>query len=102
MPEQHDLNNFEHDVIRKPRHTFRHHALVFERGSRMPPVIVAVLSAVGVMIAAKWLMREAQRINTELHPPRDDFQADGMRREPIPTLRRDASGVYRPTSDRRS
>jgi hypothetical protein len=77
------------------------HDRVFERGSRMPPVIVAVLSAVGVMIAAKWLMREAQRINADLHPPRDDFHADGMRREPIPTLRRDASGVYRPTSDRR-
>jgi hypothetical protein len=67
----------------------------------MPPVIVAVLSAVGVMIAAKWLMKEARRINAELHPPADDLRAEGMEPEPIATLRRDASGVYRPTSDRR-
>ena len=68
----------------------------------MPPVIVAVLCAVGAVIAAKWLMREARRINAELHPPADDLAADGLRREPVATLRRDASGVYRPSSGGRS
>lgn len=67
----------------------------------MPPVLVAILGAVGAMLAAKWLMKEARRINAELHPPADDLRAGNMQREPIPTLRRDASGVYRPSSDRR-
>ncbi len=68
----------------------------------MPPIVIAVLSAVGAVIAAKWLMKEARRINAELHPDAQDMRADGFEREPIPTLRRDAAGVYRPSAERRS
>jgi hypothetical protein len=61
----------------------------------MPPVIMWVLGAVGATIVAKWLVREAQRINAEL----DAVKAQSVN-EPAterPSLERDPStGVYRP------
>jgi hypothetical protein len=57
----------------------------------MPPVVLWVIGAVGAFAAAKWIAREAKRINAELHPQGQP--------EPEPVkvkLRRDASGVYRP------
>ena len=34
----------------------------------MPPVVLWVIGAVGAFAAAKWIAREAKRINAELHP----------------------------------
>lgn len=60
----------------------------------MPPVIIWVLAAVGATVLVKFLVREARRINAELHPQtplRDDA-------EMVHTLKRDpVSGVYRPS-----
>jgi hypothetical protein len=60
----------------------------------MPPIVVLVLGAVGAIAAAKWIAREARRINAELHPEPEVLDIA----EPDPsTLRRDpATGVYHP------
>ena len=58
----------------------------------MPPLIVWALGAVGFMALARLIVREARRINAELHPAAP-APADG---EPV-TLERDPkTGVYRP------
>jgi hypothetical protein len=58
----------------------------------MPPLIVWALGAVGVMALARLIVREARRINAELHPA-TPAPADG---EAV-TLERDPkTGVYRP------
>jgi hypothetical protein len=61
----------------------------------MPPVILWVLGAVGAVAGGRWLMREARRINTELHPERSPAPAD--ERAGARKLERDpATGIYRP------
>jgi hypothetical protein len=57
----------------------------------MPPLILWALGAVGAAVAGRWLYREAQRINAELHPeqPVDELPAHKLERDP-------ATGVYRP------
>ena len=58
----------------------------------MPPLIVWALGVVGAMALARLIVREARRINAELHPAAP-APADG---EPV-TLERDPkTGVYRP------
>jgi hypothetical protein len=58
----------------------------------MPPLIVWALGVVGVMALARVIVREARRINAELHPAAP-AHADG---ESV-TLERDPkTGVYRP------
>ena len=58
----------------------------------MPPLIVWALGVVGAVALARLIVREARRINAELHPA---APAPGDR-EPV-TLERDpATGVYRP------
>ncbi len=60
----------------------------------MPPVIVWALGALGALLAGRWLVKEAKRINDELHP--SDAQR-GAERENIPKLEPDPeTGVYRP------
>ena len=59
----------------------------------MPPLILWALGAIGAAIAGRWLYREAQRVNAELHPdvPQGDERATAH------TLERDPrTGVYRP------
>ena len=57
----------------------------------MPPLILWALGAVGGAIAGRWLYREAQRINAELHP---EQRVDET---PVRTLERDPrTGIYRP------
>ena len=60
----------------------------------MPPLIVWALGVVGAVALARLIVREARRINAELHPATPTpAPADG---EPV-TLERDPnSGVYRP------
>ena len=59
----------------------------------MPPIIIAGLAAVGGTILAKWLMREARRVNAELEARRSSDDT----REAAPRLRRDPqTGAYRP------
>ena len=59
----------------------------------MPPVILWALGAVGAAVAGRWLYREAQRINAELHPdepaPADDPPRRKLERDPH-------TGIYRP------
>ena len=59
----------------------------------MPPLILWALGAAGAALVARWLYRESQRVNAELHPeqrPLDEPQA-------VPKLERDPeTGVYRP------
>lgn len=63
----------------------------------MPPVIILVIGAVGVVAAAKWIARESARINAELHPHSRDTVTDEQAREGVARLRRDKqTGVYRP------
>jgi hypothetical protein len=58
----------------------------------MPPLIVWALGVVGAVVLARLIVREARRINAELHPA-TPAPADG---EPM-TLEFDpATGVYRP------
>jgi hypothetical protein len=61
----------------------------------MPPVVFWILGAVGAFAAAKWIAREARRINAELHPT--EPLSGARERERVVRLRRDpSSGVYRP------
>ena len=58
----------------------------------MPPLIVWALGVVGAVALARLIVREARRINAELHPA-TPAPADG---EPV-TLELDpATGIYRP------
>ena len=57
----------------------------------MPPLIVLALGAVGVVLLARVLIREARRVNAELHP-----RADSGQDRAIPLERDPATGVYRP------
>jgi hypothetical protein len=58
----------------------------------MPPLILWALGVVGAAVAGRWLYREAQRINAELHPnerPVDELPGRPLERDP-------KTGVYRP------
>ena len=60
----------------------------------MPPVILWMLGALGAAAAGRWLMREARRVNAELHP---EHAAPVDERASLRKLERDpATGVYRP------
>jgi hypothetical protein len=58
----------------------------------MPPLIVWALGVVGAMALARLIVREARRINAELHPA-TPASADG---EPVSLERDPKTGVYRP------
>ena len=59
----------------------------------MPPLIVWALGVVGAVALARLIVREARRINAELHPA---APASGDQDAAV-TLERDpATGVYRP------
>lgn len=59
----------------------------------MPPLILWVLGVAGAAVAGRWLYRESQRVNAELHPE----QTPADERNPVPKLERDPStGIYRP------
>lgn len=61
----------------------------------MPPVILWALGALGATVAGRWLIKEARRINAELHSA--DTRASKSDREGMPTLVRDPqTGIYRP------
>jgi hypothetical protein len=58
----------------------------------MPPAIIWALGAFGALVAARWLAREAQRINALLHPE-DAAPAEAE----VRTLEQDpVTGIYRP------
>jgi hypothetical protein len=58
----------------------------------MPPAIIWALGVFGAMVAARWLAREAQRINSRLHP--EDAVATEAE---VRTLEQDpVTGIYRP------
>ena len=60
----------------------------------MPPVMLLLLGAVGAVAAGRWLYREAQRINADLHPAEPapiDERASARK-----LVRDPQTGVYRP------
>jgi hypothetical protein len=59
----------------------------------MPPVILWALCAVGAAFAGRFLLKEARRVNAELHPdvPEHDERATAR-----PLERDPRTGVYRP------
>jgi hypothetical protein len=60
----------------------------------IPPLLVLTLGVVGSFAVARWLAREARRINATLHPRET---APERAETPPGKLRRDPkSGVYRP------
>ena len=60
----------------------------------MPPVLLWALGAVGAAIVAKWLVKEARRVNAELDAVKARPANEAAER---PSLERDpATGVYRP------
>jgi hypothetical protein len=60
-----------------------------------PPVLSAMLAAIGAMALSKVLAREWQRVNAELDA--GARAAAAIRTRDLPTLRRDpVTGVYRP------
>jgi hypothetical protein len=59
----------------------------------MPPVILWAVGALGVLAAARILMKAARRANAEL----DDIRLRRAVERPVETLERDpATGEYRP------
>jgi hypothetical protein len=61
----------------------------------MPPLILWALGAIGAAVAGRWVYREAQRVNTVLHPEEEPQPVD--ERGAMPKLERDPNtGVYRP------
>ena len=59
----------------------------------MPPVILWALGALGAVALAKWVKREARRVNSEL----DAVRTPGKNGTERPVLKRDPrTGVYRP------
>ena len=59
----------------------------------MPPLILLALGAAGAALAARWLYRESQRINAELHPEPRGREREGAAH---PLERDPKTGVYRP------
>ncbi len=61
----------------------------------MPPVIVWGLGALGATVIGRWLVKEARRINAELHSA--EATASKTERDGMPRLERDPkTGIYRP------
>ena len=67
----------------------------------MPPILLSpfvkwTLGAVGAAAFVHWVVREARRINAELDGARPAPVTEHIRREDLPTLRRDPrTGEYR-------
>jgi len=61
----------------------------------MPPLILVFASALGGTVLARWVMREARRVNNELDRVRSAMAQP--RSEPVHRLRRDPeTGAYWP------
>ncbi len=58
----------------------------------MPPLIIWALGAIGATVAARWLIKEARRINAELHPAEPVPERDGAAK----LIRDPKTGIYRP------
>jgi hypothetical protein len=62
----------------------------------MPPLIVWALGAVGATVIARWLIREAHRVNAELDAKRAASVSEAGQERP--TLKADPeTGIYRPS-----
>lgn len=60
----------------------------------MPQFLLLALGAAGAFLAAKWLAREARRVNSELERVKATMAEPPAHR---PSLKRDPeSGIYRP------
>ena len=61
----------------------------------MPPLILWALGALGAAFAGRWVYKESQRVNAELHPAAEPQETDTD--EAVHKLERDPqTGVYRP------
>jgi hypothetical protein len=66
----------------------------------MPPVILWLLRAVGAVVAAKLIAKEARRINDELEAARAQWPAGEGPFKPQSLERDPETGVYRPKRPR--
>ncbi len=56
----------------------------------MPPVILWAVGAIGAALAGRWFVKEARRVNAELHPQEPaEIEMGNLERDP-------KTGVYRP------
>ena len=55
----------------------------------IPPLIKIALGSLGAAAIVHWVVREARRINEELDRTKAATVAEPIRREALPTLRRD-------------
>jgi hypothetical protein len=63
----------------------------------MPPLIIWALGAIGAAVVARWFIKEARRVNAELHGDTAATVAETAEPEALPKLKRDpTTGVYRP------
>jgi hypothetical protein len=57
----------------------------------IPPLVKIALGTAGAAAIVHWAVKEARRINAELDRARAVKAVDPIRREALPTLRRDPS-----------
>jgi hypothetical protein len=63
----------------------------------MPPLIVFALGVMGATVVARWCVREARRVNTELDRMRAKATVEPFDRNALPKLKPDPrTGEYRP------
>lgn len=62
----------------------------------VPPLVKWTLSALGAATVVHWMIREARRMNAELQEAHLARVKEPVRRQELPTLRRDPrTGEYR-------
>ncbi len=62
----------------------------------VPPLIKATLACLGAATIVHWVVKEVRRINEELDRAKAAIVPEPVRREALPTLRRDpATGEWR-------
>jgi hypothetical protein len=55
----------------------------------IPPLVKVALGALGAAAVVRWVVKEVRRINAELDRVKTAPAVDLIRREALPTLRRD-------------
>jgi hypothetical protein len=62
----------------------------------IPPLVKWSLGALGAAAVVHWVVKEVHRVNEELHRAKPIRVAEPVRRDRLPTLRRDPyTGEYR-------
>ena len=70
---------------------------VLTQGEQMPPLVMVALAAAGGTALARWLVREARRVNDQLDAQRAADDGRDAAKDAAIRLRRDPkTGTYRP------